>query len=64
VLLVLYASNLVYTLITHRDVFAGEAPGGEATWSLAQALTVMGAGTAVIALEAELVAGALEATST
>jgi len=64
VLLVLYAANLVYTLITHRDVFAGEVPGGEATWSLAQALTVMGAGTAVIALEAELVSGALEATST
>ena len=59
VLLVLYAANLVYTLITHRDVFAGEAPGGEANWSLAQALMVMGAGTA-----AELVSGALEATST
>src|SRR6202022_1705346 len=42
---------------------AGEAPGGEAMWSLAQALTVMGVGTAVIAVEAELVAGALEAAS-
>jgi Ca2+:H+ antiporter len=64
VLLVLYAANLVYTLVTHRDVFAGDAPGGEATWSLAQALLVMGAGTAVIAVEAELLSGALEATST
>src|SRR5215472_3096759 len=30
VLLLLYAGNLVYTLVTHRDVFAGDAPGGEA----------------------------------
>ena len=64
VLLLLYAANLVYTLVTHRDVFAGDARRGEATWSLAQALMVMGGGTAVIAVEAELVAGALEATST
>src|SRR5689334_7794038 len=63
VLLALYAANLVYTLVTHRDVFAGDAPRGEAKWSLAQALTVMTAGTAVIAIEAELVSAALEGTS-
>jgi Ca2+:H+ antiporter len=63
VLLLLYAANLVYTLITHRDVFARDAPGGEAEWSLARALTVMTAGTAVIAIEAELVSAALEETS-
>ena len=63
VLLLLYAANLVYTLVTHRDVFAGDAPRGAAEWSLAQALTVMTAGTAVIAIEAELVSAALEGTS-
>ena len=63
VLLLLYAANLVYTLMTHRDVFAGDAPGGGATWSLARALLVMAAGTTVIAVEAELVSGTLEATS-
>jgi Ca2+:H+ antiporter len=63
VLLLLYAANLVYTLLTHRDVFAGDAPGGEAEWSLARALLVMVTGTAVIAVEAELASAALEATS-
>jgi Ca2+:H+ antiporter len=63
VLLLLYAANLVYTLLTHRDVFAGDAPQGEAEWSVARALVVMIAGTAVIAIEAELVSAALEATS-
>jgi Ca2+:H+ antiporter len=63
VLLLLYAANLVYTLLTHRDVFAGDAPGGEAEWSLARALSVMVAGTAAIAVEAELASAALEATS-
>src|SRR5205823_4287135 len=49
--------------VTHRDVFAGDAPSGEAEWSLARALGVMVAGTAVIALEAELASTALEAPS-
>jgi hypothetical protein len=26
------------TLVTHRDVFAGEAASGQAEWSIAQAL--------------------------
>lgn len=63
VLLVLYAGNLVYTLVTHRDVFAGDSHRGAAEWSLARALTVMTAGTGLIALEAELVSAALEGTA-
>ena len=63
VLLLLYPANLVYTLVTHRDVFAADATGGEPEWSLHQALFVMVAGTAVIAVEAELASAALEATS-
>jgi Ca2+:H+ antiporter len=64
VLLLLYAGNLVYTLVTHRDVFAGEAPGGEAEWSVARALVVMLVGTVLIAIEAELASTALQAAST
>ena len=63
VLLLIYAANLVFTLVTHRNVFAGDAPSGEAKWSVIRALSVMVAGTAVIALEAELASAALEATS-
>jgi Ca2+:H+ antiporter len=63
VLLLLYAANLVYTLVTHSDVFAGEAPGGKAKWGLARALVVMLAGTALIAIEAEIASAALEVTS-
>jgi Ca2+:H+ antiporter len=63
VLLLLYAANLIYTLVTHRDVFASDAASGEAEWSLFRALAVMVAGTAVIAVEAELVSSSLEGTS-
>jgi Ca2+:H+ antiporter len=63
VLLLLYAANLVYTLVTHRDVFAGDAPHGGARWSLAKSLLVMTAGTGLIALEAELASGALASAS-
>jgi Ca2+:H+ antiporter len=59
VLLLLYAANLVYTLATHRDVFAGEVPRGKTEWSLFRALSVMLAGTVLIAIEAELAAAAL-----
>src|SRR6516165_5770845 len=40
VLLLLYAANLIYTLITHRDVFAGDAPSGKAEWGVARAVAV------------------------
>ena len=63
-LLLLYAANLIYTLITHRDVFAGDAPGRQSEWSIGRALAVMTAGTGLIAVEAELASAALEATST
>src|SRR5215212_5357034 len=43
VLILVYASNLFYTLVTHRDVFAGGEEHGTPTWSLAKALTVLGA---------------------
>lgn len=61
VLILVYAANLVYTLVTHRDVFARPGSGqASAEWSRARALTVLVAATAVTAVEAELVSGALE----
>ena len=63
VLLLLYAANLIYTLVTHRDVFAGTAPSGEAEWSAPRALAVMVAVTAAIAVQSELVSAALEQAS-
>ncbi len=66
VLLVLYGANLVYTLVTRRDAFASDEPrdrGEDAGWPLWASLGALVAATAAIALEAELVSGALEATS-
>ena len=66
VLLAIYAANLVYTLVTHRDVFASGEPkdgGDDGRWPLRLAVAVLVGATAVIALEAELVSGALEATA-
>ena len=65
VLLLLYGANLVFTLITHRNVFADEEPRGSATaWSIPRSLAVLIGGTVLIALEAELVSDAVSATAT
>ena len=66
VLIVVYAANLGYTLITHRDVFAlDEAPeNGEAAWPLWRAIVVLVMATAATAWMADLVSGALEKTAT
>ena len=67
VLICLYAANLVYTLVTHSDVFAAAEPretgSAEASWPLPVALAVMVVLTAAIALEAEIVSSALEVTA-
>jgi Ca2+:H+ antiporter len=68
VLIVAYAANLIYTLVTHRDIFATDEetpaePHGEAAWSIARSLIVLVAATAAVALEAELVSDALEVTA-
>jgi Ca2+:H+ antiporter len=60
VLLVLYICNLLYTLITHRDVFSADRPDDAPGWSVTISLIVLGGATAAIALESELFAGALE----
>jgi Ca2+:H+ antiporter len=63
VLMGMYAANLIYTLYTHRDVFQIKHEDGEAKWSAWVAIGVLLGGTALTALEAELVSGALEATA-
>lgn len=71
VMLLLYAANLVYTLVTHRDVFASESAPGEGetqsadpgAWPAWTSILVMVAATLLIALEADLVSGALEETA-
>lgn len=66
VLLMLYGANLVYTLVTRRDAFTADESrdgGADGGWPLWASLGALVTATAVIALEAELVSGALEATS-
>jgi Ca2+:H+ antiporter len=63
VLILVYAANLVYTLITHRDVFAGGEEEGNPIWSMKKAILILLGATAIVALEAEMVSGALEETA-
>ncbi len=68
ILIVVYLLNLVYTLVTHKDVFSLEGMeetghGPEKPWSLAKSLAVLFGGTVLIAIESELLSGTLEATS-
>lgn len=64
VLLLLYGANLIYTLVTRQDAFAAEDAGDETkAWPIWLSVGILLVATAAIALEAELVSGALEATS-
>jgi Ca2+:H+ antiporter len=76
VLIIVYFANLAYSLITHRDTFAAidepaaiegwpppkPVPHNDA-WPLWKVIAILAGATALTALEAELVSGALEATS-
>jgi len=69
VLIVVYIANLVYSLVTHRDVFSDcdETQVPEIThdaWPMWKILGILVGATIITAVEAELVSGALEATST
>ncbi|GEM_PF-6454272 len=41
VLILAYAGNLVYTLVTHRDIFTGSKGEGHAEWSFSKSLGVL-----------------------
>jgi Ca2+:H+ antiporter len=61
VLIVVYVANLIYTLVTHRDVFElEEDEHTHASWPLWKALGTLLGATALIAIEAELVSRGLE----
>ncbi len=65
VLILVYCANLLYTLVTHRDVFASrkrDTKPGESIWPLWQSLAVLCAATVAVAVESGLIAGSLEAT--
>lgn len=64
VLLLLYGGNMIYTLVTHRDVFAsGEEDAGGDPWPAWQSLLVLAAVTAGAAGESGIVADALQAAA-
>ena len=77
VLIIVYFANLAYSLVTHRDTFAAvdeleaKESGASASnalphhdaWPLWKVIGILAGATALTALEAELVSGALEATS-
>ncbi len=70
VLILAYAANLVYTLVTHRDVFGGRDDGDQAgqphdgeRWPVWQALLVLLGATAAVSLAAELISDALQGAS-
>ena len=68
VLIVVYIANLVYSLVTHRDIFSDcdESHVPEIVhdvWPLGKTIGILIGATIITAIEAELVSGALEATS-
>ena len=65
-LIAIYAANLVYTLVTHKDVFALPEEEGHAlhaAWPIGKALGMLVGATVLTAFMAELVSGALEASA-
>ncbi len=64
VLLMLYGANLLYTLVTHRDVFAsGEEESAVPRWPIWACLLALAGCTAAAALESELISDALTETA-
>lgn len=71
VLLLVYTGNLLYTLVTHRDIFSQSPEPGEDeaepqhhAWSLGRSLLVLAGATVLTAVEAEIVSGTVEAAAT
>lgn len=66
VLLVVYALNLFFELITHKQLFLGEGSEERAKapqWSLRQALFVLAGATVLVAWMSEILVGAIEPTT-
>lgn len=66
VLIALYGANLIYTLVTHRKIYAVPKPSetnAPAGWPLPLSLAVLLAAAALTGVEAELISHALQATA-
>src|SRR5947208_6486473 len=70
VLLAAYAAHLVFSLVTHKQLFAGEATEGgshaaqhERGWSLKKSALVLAGATAMIAWVSEILVGSVEAAA-
>jgi Ca2+:H+ antiporter len=64
-LIVLYVSNLLFSLVTHREQFCDPHAGMEEekpNWSKRVAITVLACATLAVALESELLVGSIEST--
>lgn len=65
-IVLIYLANLIYVLVTHRDVFASrkrEVEPAESLWPIWQSLPVLCFATAAVATESDLIARSLEATA-
>jgi Ca2+:H+ antiporter len=60
VLIALYACALIFTMVTHEHLFHTPTEDEEAEWSARKAVGVLLSATALVALESELLVGALE----
>jgi Ca2+:H+ antiporter len=60
VLMALYAGALVFTMVTHAHLFHAPTEEERAEWSRNKALMVLLGATALVALESEVLVGALE----
>jgi Ca2+:H+ antiporter len=54
VLIAAYGLGLLFTLKTHREIFAGDDHHGEAAWPIGKALAVLAGVTVVVALVSEI----------
>ncbi|MEO7145829.1 MAG: calcium/proton exchanger [Bryobacteraceae bacterium] len=63
VLILVYLANLIYTLITHRDVFALRQSQEQPDWPVWKSLGILFACTAAVAVEADLIAASLQGTA-
>ena len=63
VLMATYAFSLLFSMKTHRSLFAHETSHEVPHWSLRRAITTLAVATALVALMAEFLVGALEHTT-
>jgi Ca2+:H+ antiporter len=63
VLILVYIANLVYTFVTHRDVFASSTTPEPAHWGTNKSIAVLLGATIGTAFEAELISGSLGDTA-